>query len=92
MSYYDVALLADDADFLSRVTACVAVENEAHGLGLEPDLFTASRRWRFAAMPGFGDAYSSALVAEVASPGKDQGVITDGMILAAVQALMNEGA
>jgi hypothetical protein len=43
-----------------------------------------------AAQPGFGDAYASALAADppVERPGNDPGVITDGMILGAVQSLL----
>lgn len=93
MTYYDIGLLAQDPDFMARVVACVAVESQAHGHGItDPDLWAAGHRWVLAGTPGFGDAYSSALVAEVEQPGRDQGVITDQMILAAVQPLLTNGA
>ena len=43
-----------------------------------------------AASPGFADAYEYALNTDVERPGNDPAVITDGQILAAVQALVNE--
>ncbi|WP_157992984.1 hypothetical protein [Leucobacter luti] len=41
------------------------------------------------AQPGWDAAYASALAAGNEEPGADPGVITDGMILAAVRALRN---
>jgi hypothetical protein len=38
-----------------------------------------------AATPGWAEAWESAVAGGIVSPGSDPGVITDGMILAAVQ-------
>jgi hypothetical protein len=40
-----------------------------------------------AASPGWDQAWSSALAAGNETPGRDPGVITDGMILSGVQAI-----
>ena len=90
MSYYEIGLLAEDRDFLNRCMACAAVEIETQDLPREPgaEVWTMGNRWRLAAMPGFGNAYSSALVSGVERPGKEQSVITDAMILAAVQPII----
>ena len=82
MAYSDVALLSADNDFIARTRAAVAQEGEA-----DPVQWSNDHQWQMAGMPGFGDAYSSALVSGVVRPGNDQGVISDPQILAAVQSL-----
>jgi len=84
MAYSDVALLANDYDFTQRVTAAVATEGEA-----DPMQWVQTHYWQVAASPGFGDAYASALAANVERPGNDPSVISDAQILAAVQTLRN---
>ena len=49
--------------------------------------WAATHVWAVAAAPGFADAYSSALAGGVPTPGRDPAVITDAMLLGAVQAL-----
>ena len=46
-----------------------------------------SLRWEVSAKSDIEAAYASALAAGNENPGGDEGVITDGMILAAVQSL-----
>lgn len=87
MSYSGVASLAHDNDILMRVTACAALE------GIEsPWAWVAERNWLLAAQPGWGDAYSYAMNQarpEDAIPiGRDESVISDGQILAAVQGMI----
>ena len=43
--------------------------------------------WALSAQPGWDAAYASAIAAKNPAPGADEAVISDGMILAAVQAL-----
>lgn len=83
MTYANEAALAGDADFTSRLTACLCGEAK-----IKPDDVVANSILRYppsgAAMfmpfistaPGFGDAYGD---------GQDQAAITDAMLLAAVQ-------
>lgn len=82
MSLYDQSLLAFDPDFALRTSACVSNENRA----VDPGAWTSDNRWHMAAAPGFAEAYASALAANVPNPGRDTSVISDDMILAAVQA------
>ena len=78
MSYHSGWSLANDQDFMNRVGFCSEVE----GFGFE---WGIDNRMSVAASPGFADAYESAVISEVPSPGKDQAVISDAMILSAVQ-------
>jgi hypothetical protein len=82
MAYSDVALLAQDNDFILRTRAAVAQEGEA-----DPVQWSNDHQWQMAGTPGFGDAYASALAGGINRPGNDQSVISDPMILSAVQAL-----
>jgi hypothetical protein len=80
--YADIAALANDVDFLGRVTACAATEGDP-----DPETWTWGHRWEMAGQPGFGDAYASAIAGGVERPGKDPAVITDPQILSAVQSI-----
>lgn len=83
MAYSDVALLSQDYDFMQRVNACVATEQQTNPTG-----WTQEHIWQVASSPGFGDAYASAIAGSVERPGNDPSVISDGMILSAVQTIM----
>lgn len=85
--YNDVALLAADAGFSQRVTACYAAETLDDAAADDPVAWAQRNRWQIAAQPGFGDAYASALAGGVEHPGTDPAVISDAMILGAVQAI-----
>ena len=82
MSYSDVAALHEDTDFGRRVVACAATEGADN-----PQTWANTNLWAVSAAPGFGDAYASALASGVERPGNDPAVITDAMILGAVQAI-----
>lgn len=86
MAYYDIAQLSNDGDFLQRCIACAVVEKIA-----DAEQWVAVKRWNLAAAPGFGDAYTYAILTGVENPGRAQEVISDNQILAAVQALVNAG-
>lgn len=80
MSYSTLARLSSDNALHTRITACCALE------GMEDiETFVWNNRWKFAAQPGWDAAYSSAITAKNANPGEDGAVITDNMILSAVQ-------
>ena len=83
MAYSDVAALTLDYDFSQRVSACAATEIQAN-----PTPWVIENLWMVASAPGFGDAYASALAANVERPGNDQSVISDPMILSAVQGII----
>jgi hypothetical protein len=83
MSYNTQACLARDGDLLLRAAACAATE----GI-LEPETWAWKRQWQFSAQPGWDEAYSYAISASVENPGAQENVITDSMILSAVQAII----
>jgi len=82
MSYNSIYALCQDADLKSRLTACAAVEGKG---GQFPDWWVQNNLWKLAVTPGWGDAYGYAVTAGNPRPGHDESVITDAMILAAVQ-------
>ncbi|MCS3426735.1 hypothetical protein [Leucobacter aridicollis] len=83
MSFYTQALIAADQDIVLRVTACAARERVQ-----DPHSWTAQRMWEFSAQPGWREKYASALASGVQDPGRDEWVITDADILAAVQSIL----
>jgi len=101
MSYETIAIAAKDYALGMRIAACVAQESD----GTEPpEQVAASIQWKCAAEPGWGEAWESALAAQpdpdpevplqqqqFSAIGNDPAVITDGMILSAVQKHLPEG-
>jgi len=79
MSYATIAVCAVDPEFLNRVNACVSQEGHSLG-GKPPDLF-----WTISGRADIEQAYAYALETGNPSPGGDETVITDQMILSAVQ-------
>lgn len=86
MSYLTQAQLAGDQFLLLRVTACAASENVDN-----PQAWTMLHAWQLSAQPGWDEAYAYAIANGVEEPGADETVITDPMILSAVQALVGDG-
>lgn len=82
MSYNTVAQMARDFGLKERIAACASTEGER-----EPVAWAEANMWRLAGAPGWDPAYFAAVQADRDEPGKAEDVITDGMILAAVQAL-----
>ena len=83
MSFSTINLCANDPSFQGRVTACAAAEGAA-----DPNAEMYARlRWPVAAASDIEAAYASALAADNPDPGGDESVITDAMILSAVQAV-----
>lgn len=87
MSYGTQSLLAKDQDFLARCTACAAKEIDPAS-PTSAQLWVQTNAWELAAAPTFDEKYEYALNTHHSQPGWDQGVISDGDILAAVQALL----
>lgn len=89
MTYLIISIMKDNGWLRSRVAACVALEGIA-----DPARWAVDRKWELATQPGWADAWASALAGHPDEPdydpGMDEGVVTDGMILASVQALIAE--
>lgn len=79
MSYLTIAQCVDDADVVNRVRSCVAQE------GRDVSTIDANLFWKVAGAADIEAAYASALAANNPRPGADPAVITDQMILSAVQ-------
>jgi hypothetical protein len=87
MSYLTQGAIAASQSMLTRVAACAAGE----GIEANPDTWTWEQRRYWAAAPGWDDAWEYALnvhTEEGYDPGADPAVITDGMILSAVQPML----
>jgi hypothetical protein len=83
MAYWDLYLLTFDPDFYARTEAAAAEQNQP-----DPPQWADDHRWEVAAAPGFADAYASALAGGVQNPGRDESVISDAQLRAAVQAII----
>lgn len=81
MSYATIALISSNGSLYNRLVAAAAEENKTKPY----ETWVTENRWDLAATPGWAAAWESALAAGIPDPGADEGVITDGMILAAVQ-------
>ena len=91
MGYLTQNEIANNGSMLNRVAQAAAEEDI-----LDPDRWTYDRRRTWAAAPGWDDAWESYKVSHpddgdpetpLPDPGADEGVITDGQILAQVQAM-----
>lgn len=87
-TYLAIANAADSHSMQRRITACAAQQN-APG---DPTQWALTNRYQWAAAPGWGAAWDSALAAHpddpAYDPGADPAVITDAMILAQIQAML----
>lgn len=81
MSYATINQCAHDLAFSGRLTAAAAQEGAT-----APESEAARLVWPVSAAADVEAAYASALAAGNPNPGGDETVITDGMILSAVQA------
>lgn len=81
MSYNTIAQSVMDIALQSRITACAAQEGAA-----KPEEAGYALRWPVCTRTDIEAAYASAVAAGHPDPGGSEEVITDGMILSAVQA------
>jgi hypothetical protein len=86
MSYKTITQCTRDHAFNDRVHACVAQEQKSRGELVDPLTLGTSMLWTVASASDVEAAYASALAGGNQNPGGDESVITDGMILANVQA------
>jgi hypothetical protein len=82
VSYATIHQCANDAAFVDRVTACIAQEGDANPVAALGNVI-----WPVASKSDIEAAYASALAAANPNPGGDEAVISDGMILSAVQSI-----
>ena len=82
MSYNAIAAAAADPHLKARVAACFAQETTGPE---QPPALAELHMWRIVANGPIADAYSYAVATDVPNPGKDEAVVTDANILAAVE-------
>ena len=89
MSFRAISQVASSGTLRQRVAACVAREKQGSD---NPLTVADSIMWQVAGEPGWGEAWASAEAANAELPPEDridigwnESVITDGMILSAVQ-------
>ena len=85
MSYNHIADAAQDSDLRRRVAACFAQQTTGTE---QPEALASVHMWRIAADSDIADAYAYAVATNVPNPGKDEAVVTDAAILAAVTAIL----
>lgn len=83
MSYSSIALMAEDYDLRVRITACASAEGRKNA-----QQWVLENIWLLSATPGWDDAWDSALIVGIGRPGNMPNVISDMMILSAVQPLL----
>lgn len=98
-SYLSIAAIADDEYMLARLNACVTQQFHLGNITIDPKWgedataplsWVSNYRYLWASSPGWGESWSYALNVNTDpsyEPGKDIAVITDEMILSAVQTL-----
>jgi len=86
MTYSQIADSASDGDLRRRVAACFA-ENDTSTE--QPEALAQLHMWRIAADSDIAAAYAYGVDTDVANPGRDEAVVTDAAILAAVSAILS---
>lgn len=85
MGYFEVSQMSTDENLSARVRVCAVQERP----DVEPYQWTSNNMMRVCSTPGWDEAWTSAEAdGVVAIPGRDQAVITDQQILAAVLPLI----
>ena len=80
MSYNTQAQMAVDSFLQRRIAACAATQEVS-----PPVQWASENQWAMSGEPGWDGAYAYAINANNPAPGMDEAVITDAMILSAVQ-------
>lgn len=81
MTYNTIADMVESRSLTRRLNASAAQEHKAN----PPEPWVAEHVWLLVSSPGWSAAWESAVASEIEDPGAQEGVITDGMILGAVQ-------
>lgn len=89
MSYQSIVEMAGSSSLIYRIAAAAAAEGQSDALG-----WAQTRIWRLAGSPGWADTWAYAVDTATININPDTGkrsdVITDAMLLSAVQALRTE--
>ena len=86
MSYETVAQCATDPQMRLRIAAAIAQEDAVGTTAQTGALYQADKiQWQCASEPGWGEAWESAIAGGTTDIGNDPAVISDAMILSAVQ-------
>lgn len=85
MSYLVISQITQSGSLQNRLTAAAAQEHKPTPYGA----WVYDHIWDFASQPGWAEAWASALAGGVTDPGSNESVITDGMILSAVQSIVD---
>jgi hypothetical protein len=87
MTYLMQSAITENPSMMNRVAQCAAEQTVP-----DPDKWAFDNRRTWAASPGWADAWAYALATHESDPeydpGKDESVITDGMILSEVQGMI----
>jgi hypothetical protein len=91
-SYLSISQIAADNYMNERMRACAVQQNDLGSITVsDPLAWVSENAYLWAASPGWGEKWDSALVSHEGNsayqPGSDSSVITDGDILSTVQAL-----
>lgn len=92
MAYYNIALAAQDNSLRDRIAGCIATLDQGQLSGVgdnHPPSIADSIMWRVVGDKDVSDAYASGVSAKVKDLGSDPEVVTDAMLLAAVQKALN---
>jgi len=87
VSYNSIWASVGDEALRGRITACVAQESD---VGDDPFALYLQVQWPVLTATDVEEAYEYALASGTENPGRDETVITDGMILSHVQATLAE--
>lgn len=82
MTYRTIADMRDDAALRRRLVACAAQEGKP---GPSPESWVSDHIWNIVAAPGWESAWQYAVGQDNPDPGSDEAVISDPMILTAIQ-------
>jgi hypothetical protein len=88
-SYLTISVIAADQNMIDRVTACAAQQQQGRDIGYPPH-WAREHAFDWAASPSWGEKWDYARATHedpAYQPGADPAVITDGDILATIQAL-----
>lgn len=81
MAYADIADMTDDFELFRRLTACAVGEGKTQ-------TWVYESKYLICTSPGWDSAYAYARDTGNPNPGRDGAVITDAMILSAIQAII----
>ena len=90
MAYASIAEMSEDVALTRRIAGCIATQDYTPPQGIynTPLAIADVIKWRCVGQPGWAAAYEYAVNSNNPNPGADEAVITDAMILSAVQLIL----